>query len=287
MRDQPGFGGWKAGFGCIVAALWAHAAAAGDVPAFISGALADPSRPAADLQRDPARKPAEVIAFSGIKPGDVVADFMPGNGYFARIFCKVVGDTGRVYAITVPRTAPGNSPNASEPSVKPAGDSSVDACANVIAITLEGKNRSAPELWSSSDDPGMVYEYLSFSPAAENFATPEPLDAIWISGHYHDLHTKHFGAPNMQRVNRDLLKALKPGGILLIEDHAAARGAGTRDTDTLHRIEARQVKSEVIAAGFEFVAESKLLRNARDAHTASAHELLDETDRFLLKFRKP
>jgi predicted methyltransferase len=269
----------RTGFSCAAALLVAQAVGAGTTPAYISTAVADPGRPDTDRERDVGRKPAEVVAFAGIKPGDKVADFMPGNGYFTRIFCKIVGDSGHVYAITVPRNAPAGSPPAAEPPAQ--------ACANVTATTLQVEKRSAPELWSSNDDPGVVYEYSSLIPAAENFAAPEPLDLIWTSENYHDLHNERFGAPNMRVVNKALLKALKPGGILMIEDHGAAPGSGARDTNTLHRIEAQQVKKEVIAAGFVFVGESKVLRNAHDPHTAKAHELHDKTDRFLLKFRKP
>jgi len=81
--------------------------------------------------------------------------------------------------------------------------------------------------------------------------------------------------------------ALKPGGVLMIEDHAAKPGSGARDTATLHRIDVEQVKKEVTDAGFLFVGESQVLRTADDPHTAKAHEMHDKTDRFLLKFRKP
>jgi len=90
----------------------------------------------------------------------------------------------------------------------------------------------------------------------------------------------------MLAVNKALFAALKPGGILIIEDHAAAR-SGTRDTETLHRIDPKQVKKEVTAAGFKLVGESNLLRNSQDPHTAKAHEMHDKTDRFLFKFSKP
>ena len=73
--------------------------------AAIVAAVADPARPAADRARDAERKPAEVVAFAGIKPGDRVADLMPGVGYFTRIFSKVVGPQGRVHAIVSPRAA--------------------------------------------------------------------------------------------------------------------------------------------------------------------------------------
>jgi predicted methyltransferase len=248
-------------------------AVAGAIPAHVSAAVADPGRPDVDRARDARRKPAEVIAFAGIRPGDKVADFMPGDGYFTRILCKAVGESGHVYAISIATHAP----------AEPLGF----ACTNVTASTLHAAKRAAPELWSSDDDPGMVYEYWSFKSAAENFAVAEPLDFIWTAGIYHDLHDEASGRPDMAVVNKALLRALKPGGVLVIEDHAAERGSGARDAGTLHRIDARQVKREVIAAGFVLVAESRLLRSARDPHTAAAHALHDDTDRFLFKFRKP
>jgi predicted methyltransferase len=251
------------------------------IPTDISSAVADPSRPATDRERDADRKPAEVIAFAGLKRGDKVADFMPGRGYFTKIFCSVVGDLGHVYAISIPRATPST---ASSTQVQPAAP---DSCTNVTASVLRSRNFPAPELHSDSDDPGWVYEYYQPRLPAESFVAPEPLDMIWTSENYHDLHNPGFGSPNMQWVNTALLLALKPGGILIVEDHAAQSGAGARDTATLHRIDVEQVKKEVIDAGFLFVGESPLLRNADDPHTAKAHEMHDKTDRFLLKFRRP
>jgi predicted methyltransferase len=261
------------------------APATASIPEYIAAAVADSNRPDADRERDVNRKPADVIAFAGLKPGDKIADFIPGRGYFTKIFCKIVGDSGRVYAISLPRVAaPATGASSSSSSAAPA---IAPACNNVTSIRLQGINRPAPELHSSSDDPGYVYEYWSSRPAAESFATPEALDMIWTSENYHDLHNKGFGEPDMLLVNRALLAALKPGGILMIEDHAAAPKSGARDTDTLHRIDPEQVKKEVTAAGFEFVGESKVLRSKDDPHTAKAHEMHDKTDRFLFKFRKP
>ena len=58
------------------------------VPAYITAAVNDKGRPAADTMRDANRKPAETVAFSGVKPGDKVADFIAGGGYFTRIFVR-------------------------------------------------------------------------------------------------------------------------------------------------------------------------------------------------------
>ena len=234
--------------------------AAQPVPAYVETALADPSRPDTDRQRDATRKPAELIAFAGIKPGDKVADFMPDGGYFTRIFCKVVGDAGHVYVIGVTRlaTAPPpeqlSSPSAPPQSI-PSASAAAGACHNVTTSNLKSRLVPAPELHDDSD-PGYVYEYWSSSPAAENFTAPEPLDVIWTSGNYHDLRSKAFGSPDMSRVNTALFAALKPGGLLLIEDHRIAVG---------------QVRREVTQAGFEFVGE--------------LHEGADK--RTVLKFRKP
>jgi predicted methyltransferase len=216
-----------------------------------------------DRQRDANRKPAELITFASIKPGDKVADFMPDGGYFTRIFCKVVGDAGHVYVIGVTRPAtappPEHSPSpAAPPRSAPDAPAMPDAaggqaCHNVTTSNLKSRLVPAPELHDDSD-PGYVYEYWSSSPAAENFTAPEPLDVIWTSDNYHDLHNKAFGSPDMSRVNTALLAALKPGGLLLIEDHAV-----------------KQVRQEVTEAGFEFAGE---LHDGADKRT-------------VLKFRKP
>lgn len=86
---------------CLAAGLaQLSLAAETTIPAHITAAVADSSRPQADRDRDAARKPAEVIAFAGIKPGDKVADLLPGRGYFTRIFSNVVGSSGHVYAFS-------------------------------------------------------------------------------------------------------------------------------------------------------------------------------------------
>ena len=89
--------------------------------------------------------------------------------------------------------------------------------------------------------------------------------------------------------NQLVFDALKPGGIYLILDHEADPGSGTRDTATLHRIDADTVKKEVLAAGFTFVGGSDLLRQPGDPHTVKVFDpsVRGRTDQFILKFRKP
>jgi predicted methyltransferase len=61
--------------------------------------LADPIRTDADRARDADRKPAELVAFAGVRPGDKIAELAPGGGYFTRILSGVVGPEGRIYAM--------------------------------------------------------------------------------------------------------------------------------------------------------------------------------------------
>ena len=86
-----------------------------------------------------------------------------------------------------------------------------------------------------------------------------------------------------------MFKALKPGGIYIVIDHVAAAGSGLRDTETLHRIDPAIVKKQVLAAGFEFVGESKVLANPKDDHTLKVFDpaIRGVTDQFVYKFRKP
>jgi predicted methyltransferase len=62
--------------------------------------LADSTRPAEDKARDADRKPAELIAFAHVGPGERIAELAPGGGYFTHILSSVVGPKGRIYAIT-------------------------------------------------------------------------------------------------------------------------------------------------------------------------------------------
>jgi predicted methyltransferase len=112
---------------------------------------------------------------------------------------------------------------------------------------------------------------------------------VFIRQNYHDLHDKFMGPADIARFNRHVYEALKPGGVFVVLDHAAAAGSGLRDTDTLHRIEPEAVKTEVTAAGFMLEAESAILASPADDHTKFVFDpaIRGHTDQFLLRFRKP
>jgi len=224
----------------------------------VAAAVADASRPAADSARDADRKPAETLAFAGVKPGDKVADYAAGGGYFTRLFADVVGPAGHVYA-AVP--------------------SSLLIYPNIVKGISEIQTYAVPH-------PNVT---VVFASALEALKYPEPLDLFWISQNYHDLHDSFMGPVDLAAFNRAVYAALKPGGLYLVLDHVAAAGSPADVTDTLHRIEPSTVHREVEAAGFKFAGESTILANPADPHTATVFDksIRGRTDQFIYKFRKP
>lgn len=244
-----------------VLALCASAALAAGVPqAFaapspaVAAALADPARPTADKARDDNRKAAEVAAFAQVQPGDKVADVLPGGGYFTRIFAKVVGPKGLVWAVVGKAGTPSDALGA---------------------------------------DPAFPNVRMAIQPW-EQFNPPEKLDVVFISQFYHDLFNPEYGVAGggpegVAKFNKAIFDALKPGGVYVIIDHAAAPSVGYSQIATLHRIEESVVKDEVSKAGFVLEDESNVLRNPADPHTVKVFDpsIRGKTDQFMLRFRKP
>jgi len=260
------------GLGVAAAAL----AASGAIPAAVTAAVNDPSRPETDRQRDALRKPAEVIAFAGIKPGDRVGELMPGRGYFTNILCKLVGDQGHVYAVSLTPQRVAGPPPSDVPT--PAGGS---------MNGMGGGGMSAPAAPRPATPlPGAACQNVTRdSTTAAAFHLPDNLDVVWTSDNYHDFHNAMFGA-DMKAFDKTVYDALKPGGIFIVEDHMAEKGSGARDTNSLHRIDPELVKQEVTSAGFRLIGESSVL-HIDEPHTAKIFDLHGSTDKFLLKFQKP
>src|SRR5690349_23862573 len=152
------------------------------IPKPIAAAVADPARPQADRDRDADRKPAECIAFAGLKPGQRIADLIPGGGYFTRIFSAVVGPKGEVLAVAPPKR-PDAPPDRPEPS------------AAVRAIAA---------------DPHYSNVNVSVEKVAE-LKLPEKLDMVWTSQNYHDVHNVQ--GIDVGAFNKAVFQSLKPGGI--------------------------------------------------------------------------
>ena len=223
-------------------------AAAATAPGAFSAIVADGSRPPEDTARDADRKPANVMAFAGVRKGAKIAELAPGGGYFTRLLSLAVGPAGHVYAVS-------------------------------------GRPAPAVDAWAV-DHPQVTMSLIK----AGDALAPVPVDIVWTTLNYHDFKNVKVGDTDAAALyNAAAFKALKPGGVYLISDHAAAAGAGTTVTSTLHRIEEASVIKEVEAAGFKLDARSKLLNHAGDDHTQKVFEsgVRGKTDQFLLRFVKP
>lgn len=241
----------------LAALLLAAPVVAADAPSkAIAAALADPMRPARDVERDAARHPAELLAIAGVKPGAKVADFIMGGGYWTRIMARTVGETGKVYAYQPKEFIDFRAAYATDQ------DAAVKGYANVVP---------------SRESLGAV-------------AFPEPLDAIVTVENWHDLHLKISPPGFAGALARTLYAALKPGGVLLVVDHVGLPGATPfAAADTLHRGDAAATRAEIEAAGFTLAAQSPLYANPADPHTAIVFDpaIRGKTDQFVYKFVKP
>ena len=220
----------------------------------VMAAVADKGRPEADTKRDADRKPAEMMAFAGVKPGSVVADFIPGGGYFTRIFARTVGPKGRVFAVTNPPPA-----NAATP----------------------------PAIFGIAADP-QYGNITVVQTGVANFTLPQQVDVFWTAQNYHDLFARARNV-DISKVDKMIYDAIKPGGVFIVLDHAAAPGTPIDPDDKLHRIDPAHVKAQLISSGFKLESESKILANPADDHTKSVFDpaIRGKTDQFILKFRKP
>ncbi|HEY2010006.1 MAG TPA: hypothetical protein VGH23_13515 [Rhizomicrobium sp.] len=225
-------------------------ASAQSVSPAIAAAVADTARPDTDKARDAARKPAETVAFAGVKPGMTVAELGPGRGYYTRILAKAVGPTGKVYAIATTAQA-----------ARPGGLDALNALAaaypNIKVVTV--------------DYPTMML--------------PEKADLFWTTENYHDFHNN---GGDIAALDKAVFNNLKPGGIFYVEDHSAAPGAGLAATSQVHRMDEAVAKSELTAAGFKLDGEGDLLHNPADdragSNSESGHFV---SDRFMLRMKRP
>jgi len=224
------------------------------IPKEVTEAINSPDRPAADKALDAGRRPDQIMAFYGIKPGMKVADVFAEGGYMTELYARIVGSTGTVYSQNGPfpeqfkKIEDAWNERLKEPALK-----------NVVKVS---KPFDAPDLLP---------------------VPPDSLDAVIIHLNYHDMVGFKL---NRENVNAAVFKALKPGGIYGIVDHSAKPGAGDTETTTLHRIDEDFLIKDVEKAGFKLYGASSALRHPEDDRTWNVFKHRGETDRFMLKFVK-
>ena len=237
----------------------------------IAAIVGSPDRTAADRINDIRRKPADMLAFIGVRPGMVALDVSAGRGYTTELIARAVGPRAR----STDRTPRAIRPALRRPSPR------ARPCRPASA------SPPAPTLAERARNPNLSH----IVPVVRRFEDPAPpevadgaLDLVTLMFNYHDL--GHMSV-DRAKMNRAIFQALKPGGIYVIADHSGRPGTGISEAGTLHRVEEAFVRQEVEAAGFRMAAQGNFLRNPADPRDRNTPVPAMPKDEFVLKFVKP
>ena len=215
--------------------------------------------PGADQADDAARKPAEVLAFMNIRPGETILELEGGRGWYSRILSEAIGPSGKLYAQYPPEFAYGDA----------AYKGRQDA----------GQLKNATIVKSHFDD------YSAIPDGSVD-------KVIWILGP-HEISFTPANAPaglgEETKTYSEIKRVLKPGGEFIAMDHAAPAGEDKKaSAQTNHRVDPAVVLAAAKAAGFTYVDKSDVLANPSDDRTKRAFDptVRRHTDQFLFRFKK-
>src|SRR5262245_54840148 len=249
--------------------------------------VASPDRSEADRTNDRRRKPEQMLAFIGIRPGILALDLSAAGGYTTELLARTIGPSGTVYGHSRP---PGQTPPpppapersrhpAAPPSAAPAAPAAARRPSPVALAERDGKLKS-----SGVPAAAIVAVTRPFEDPVPPELAAERIDLVTLMFNYHDM--GHLGV-DRAAMNRAVFRALKPGGLYVIADHAGRPGTGISESGTLHRIEEAFLRQEVEAAGFRLGEEEMFLRNPNDPRDKNTPDPPQPKDEFVLKFIRP
>jgi len=212
-------------------------------------------RHAKDIKRDSQSRGAQVIDLVGIESGMVIGDILGGGGYYSELLSKKVGSDGKIIL---------HNNKAYMPWIE-----------KELVARLKG-NRLSNVIRHDRETDNLDFADKS-------------LDAIFFVLGYHDLyHVAKDWKIDKDDFLKQLDRALKPQGKLLIVDHSAKSGTGTDQAQKIHRIDRDYVIKELTSKGYKLINSSNILANPNDERMLSPFkpEMLRKTDRFILVFEK-
>jgi len=259
-------------------------------PARITEIVAGGDRTAADRTNDLRRKPEQMLAFIGLRPGMVALDVSAAGGYTTELLARAIGPGGAVFGQSPPRdpnrapvapAAPeGNSAPSATPAPPPPPPAAGPPRTSAMALAARAERLRDANVTAAA----MVAVSQPFENPVPAALASNGLDLVTLMFNYHDL---GFMGVDRAQMNRALFQALKPGGLYVIADHSGRTGTGISESGTLHRIEEAFLRREVEAAGFRLVAEGQFLRNPNDPRDKNTPDPPMPKDEFVLKFVKP
>ena len=259
-------------------------------PQRIAEIVASPDRSAADRTNDLRRKPEPLLVFIGIRPGMVALDVSAGGGYTSELLARAIGPTGIVYGQSQPRDpsraapAPAAPEGASHPASAPdtglAPPRTPPPRTSAVALADRDRNLRSANVAAAP----IVAVAQRFDDPVPPALAVDSLDLVTLMFNYHDL---GFLGVDRAQMNRALFRALKPGGVYVIADHAGRPGTGISESGSLHRIEEAFLRGEVEASGFKLAGEANFLRNPADPRDQNTPNPPQPKDEFVLKFVKP
>ena len=213
----------------------APSSAAASGPVTLDAAVARDWRSAQDKARDAWRHPAQSLAFWGVRPGATVVEFWPGAGWYTNIIAPFLAATGGTYYAA---------------GVQPTTPAAV-ALASAVRQRIEAK----PKLY------GQV-RFTEFGPTSGPVAPAGSADVVLFLRNLHDW----MAGDIAEKAFHDAFQALKPGGVLGIEQHRAPPGGAQDILAKTGYVQEAYVKQMAKEAGFTFDKASEINANPKDDH---------------------
>ena len=218
--------------------------------------VANPERSRDDRRADKRRLPADIMRFAGVQEGMQVIDLLGGAGYYTELLSHVVGPRGHV-------TLQNNS--------------------LFLRFSEEGLQDRLAD--------GRLENVTRLDSEFADLKLPAETDLIFLVLSYHDIYVPRDDPVIM--TSRDeffpqIQAALKPGGKVLVVDHAAEPESGTSATAWYHRIAEDYAVADFESAGFRLLGRLEILRNPDDDYSLRIwnDKINGKTDRFVLLFEK-
>ena len=246
------------------------------IKAALGVALKANVRKPGNADRDKDRHPLETLEFLGLKPNMTVLEFGPGEGWYTELLAPALASKGKLLVTS------------GDPNGPP------ESRGTFYAERTKRGLEVSPELF------GKV-ERVVIDAKDPHFNQDGKLDMVLLFRGFHGLHQNKQTAAVLAEIH----KALKPGGILGIEQHRAKADANPDEVAKKGYVPEAWLIQQVEAAGFKLAGKSEVNANAKDTKDydegvwalpptlrnkdkdRAKFVAIGESDRMTLKFVKP